>query len=224
MPDYTSIHSRLVATTPAYQDLLATLAATGAELDLPDGTRWAVPCSTGEFVEAMAGVGGAWELRDYDETVRKRALAHLQALGMAVHDAHVDFETSEAIGDGEAALILCVHALHIVEAPRQDLVLQQMADGLAPGGAVVLVGFCRQEWLPMTLWRVARHEGGLRAAWELAPWRFADVLAHFAFDFNVRRPPEVLQAALRATGLEVSEPTSVFKGCSTLLVGRKPAS
>ena len=114
-----------------------------------------------------------------------------------------------------------MHALHVFERQRQDALLAQMADALAPGGVLALVGFSVNEWLPQTLWRVA-GEHGFRAAVDLVRWRVADAFAALIFGGSGdRRAPEDLRGAMQAAGLEVGPPERVFVGCSTLLIGRK---
>jgi SAM-dependent methyltransferase len=213
---YGGVHSYLVANTEAYQDLLRALP--DRAVGVPDGPRIAVPSSTGEFVKPLLGLGPPWHLLDVDRSVLDRARA---LLGPSVTTDTIDLEDCTEIGPGDAAFVLCVHALHVFAPPRQEEILQQMARGLRPGGVLVLVAFCRQEWLPWTLWRVARDHG-LRAALDLAPWRVGDAALTLRYGRGHRRPAADLVKAVREAGLEASEPEETFRGCSTLIVARRP--
>ena len=73
MSAYSTIHSHLVRTTAAYQQLLATLRARVEAEAVPDGLRVAAPSSTGEFVEPLMGIGGEWLLLDVDVDALKQA-------------------------------------------------------------------------------------------------------------------------------------------------------
>lgn len=201
---YALVHRALVRGVAAYRALTAVIAEVVAALPTPEEAA-AVPASTGDWVPPLSGV--QWTLIDCNNP----ALAMAQRRLPGCLPRRADLGEELPLPSGSQDLILCVHSLHALPDPPQQL--RRFADRLAPGGHLVLVTFDGPETFRAFRARM-RRQG--TASFGMSVWKWLDVRITGTASYL---PDAELCAVLTGCGLQAAAPPrSVFEGTSTLRV------
>lgn len=229
---YATVYDLIAAHNPAYHELMRRFHDLAATWTLAPGAKIVdLGAGSGNFSLALAALFPDCTVMHVDGNPEMNAIAAEKAAARGL--GNVEIRTSDIdafhLEPGSVAAVTAIHALYAFPDPRG--VVRRLADWLEPGGHVLACDPGRVldtgEWARYIFGATARRHGLLRAM-----RLYARAMAGLRQNRHIARRQAAgsywlhslaeFRAEFRAAGLEVTTAFVTYRGCSDLVVARKP--